>query len=1226
MRLTFLKAKAQTIAFALSAILLIAGSAFSQTGTTSISGTVADQAGGVLPGATVTVTNPDTGFNRSMVSTSTGRFSFVALPPATYRVEVERSGFRKLVNNSVVALVDSPVALQIALEAGDVSAVVEVTTGTIESIVNTQDASVGNNFVAQQITELPSGLGRVENLLTLQPGVTPGGAVSGARANQTNYTLDGVDINDAQGGALSDGIAIRLSAAALEEFRITTTNANANQGRSSGAQGSLITKQGTNDFRGSIFYTRRPTAFSANTFHNNRAGIERPKLDRDIYGGTLGGPIWKNRAFFFYSYEGQNDQKELAVNRLVPRASLGSGQVRFSGTGPTCTGGVCTLTPTQINAIIPSGTSPAAIAYLASVASRYPVNNSDLGDGFNTGGFRFNTPTSTKENSHVGRFDLNLSNSQTISARANYQWDNLAQGTFFPDTAARAFWNHPTALAVSHTWTITGNKLNKISYGLTRQAFSNQGDLSGPTISFREVFVPTAGTRTSSRVSAVHSFYDDFTWIKGNHSLQFGGTYRMVRNKRSTLAGTEDSAFTNISWYTGTGNDEAAAITAAGYSIGSGINVIVHPLAAVIGGMSQYSWNYVFDKDGSVVPPGTPIQRRFATEEAEFYAMDSWKIRRDLTLTLGLRYLLSRPVYEQNGFQVTPDIPLRDFFDRRKASAYQGIETNDIVSFSLSGPANDGESLYPMDWGNWQPRIAVAWSPNFKDRYLRGLFGREGASTFRGGFSITNDNFGQQLAVNFDGFTHIGFTASATVPFGYSNNFTGPFAPKYSPGMNIRSFPGITPLTLDLGGQASGYQGIKVGIDSKVDTPIHYVWSFSYGRILPKGMHVEATYIGRKARNLFAFTDVAAWNNLRDPISGMDWYTAAGILVDARRANVPVSQVGTLPYFENLFPGLVGRFGQPTATRAAYQRIAKGAQGGANITDWTFWQQHIQFFSGRDFAFQHDQYDALHTWGTYAKSDYHGGSLTFRQRLGEGLTYDINYTFSKSMDLASSDGGLITNPLIPELDYSPSSFDARHMVNANFIVQLPFGRGKKYFGGMNRWADIVVGGWQLAGIYRFRTGYPVSGPTEYPRWATNWQYTSTAILARPLEFNVDRNTGQAFADPLYAMNSFRSSKPGEIGTKRFLRQLSVMALDTSLSKSFGMPWSENHKLKLRWDVFNVGNMQPLGIDGTLTLSRFAIPADPDLITAANLNPNFGRIFATTMMAPRSMQFGISYQF
>ena len=351
MRFNSFRHKALTVLVTLCFSALLVGNAFAQSGTSTISGTVTDNNGAAVPGATVKITNPATGFTRTSVSGNDGKYSFPGIAPATYRLEVEAGNFKKAVNNNVQALVDQTVSINISLEPGDVTAVVDVTTDTIESIVNTQDASIGNNFVPRQITQLPTNLRQVNDLLSLQPGVTRDGYVAGGRSDQANITLDGVDVNDQQNGGrttqfqTTQGSVLRSTTESVEEFRITTTNANANQGRSSGAQISLVTRSGSNEFHGAGFYFYRPTEFSANDFFNNAAGrftatdqavidgvaavgaerAPRPSLARDVFGGRLGGPIFKDKVFFFYNYEGQRQTLGTPVVSLVPLPHLGQG-------------------------------------------------------------------------------------------------------------------------------------------------------------------------------------------------------------------------------------------------------------------------------------------------------------------------------------------------------------------------------------------------------------------------------------------------------------------------------------------------------------------------------------------------------------------------------------------------------------------------------------------------------------------------------------------------------------------------------------------------------------------------------------------------------------------------------------------------------------------------------------------------------------------------------------
>ncbi len=1267
-------------AFAILFVFAISGLA--QSGTSGVSGIVRDANGAIVPGATVTLSDSATGFNRTDTSSADGGFSFLGVRPATYRLEVTASGFKKLVNSELKLAIDNPIRFDPVLQAGDVSAVVDVSTGTIESVVNNQDASLGNNFVPQQITQLPTDLRRVADLLSLQPGVTRDGYVAGGRSDQANVLLDGVDINDQQNGGrtgqfqTSQDTVLRATAESVEEFRITTTNSNANQGRSSGAQISLITKSGTNSFRGSFFYFYRPTQFSANDFFNNAAGnyeagdsavlagtsaigdqrAPRPSLARDVFGGSIGGPIIKDRLFFFYTYEGQREQQGFPVNRVVPLAHVGQGQLRYNGSAPGDPAGtnrLVTVNTAQLNSIFSmAGINPAAVAALSGATTRYPSNNTQVGDGVNTGGFRFNSPTTTEENTHIARLDFKLNNTQSLFFRANLQNDISAGTSNFPDTPHTALWDHPYGFVLGHDWAIGANRVNNFRIGLTRQSFSTQGDSSDPSLTFRFVFSPLFFSRTLSRVTPTYNITDDFTWIKGKHTIQIGGNVRTIRNQRLDFGNAFDDAVTNPSFYDQSGAVVSDAFFNAGYIINAGdINSVQAAATALIGRFSQYSGNFTFDVDGNVVEPGTPTNRNFATEEYDAYIQDAWKPFRNLTLTLGLRYGYSRPVYEQNGFQVVPRKRLGDFFIQRQNGAATGNPFNELIQFERAGPANNGQGFYSSDWNNFQPRIAAAWSPDFEGGFLRKLLGAKGTSVIRGGFAITNDHFGGQLAVSFDGLSSIGFTSSSTISAN-TYNVTNNLAPLFTgfDQNNIRSFPGVPAptqrfaedVTADcLAGIEECPQRIEVSLDGTITTPTHYTWNATYGRQLPKGMYIEASYIGRKARNLLATRDVNALNNIVDPRTGMDWYTAAGLLVDLRNANTPVSAVQPIAYFENLFPGIAGTFGGGTvnSTQEVYRLLARsrvnnsptGASlGGFNIADYTFVQLLIDDLGVVPNLFYHPQYAAFSSYGSFAKSDYNGLAISLRQRLGETLSYDINYTYAKSFDNASGlqTGGsygsqFVLNALRPDDNYAYSDFDVRHLVNANFIFQLPVGRGKAFFSDLNRVADAFLGGWQLAGIYRFNTGQPLSAPFDGAIWATNWNVQSNSTRTRAVATTIDRNTQNLFANPFEAFQSFRNARPGETGERNIFRGSHYSTLDLGLSKSFGMPWAENHRLNLRWEVINAFNYQHFDADN-FTRTTFGLPVDPS--TRSSAPSTFGNIFTSILGNPRRMQFGLRYSF
>jgi hypothetical protein len=339
-----------------------------------------------------------------------------------------------------------------------------------------------------------------------------------------------------------------------------------------------------------------------------------------------------------------------------------------------------------------------------------------------------------------------------------------------------------------------------------------------------------------------------------------------------------------------------------------------------------------------------------------------------------------------------------------------------------------------------------------------------------------------------------------------------------------------------------------------------------------------------------------------------------------------------------------------TATQRAYRSIALPSVGGSNVTDYTFRQAQWDDppFAALANLFFHPQYAALNTWSTIAKSNYNSFQLSVRQRLSNDISFDLNYTLSHSLDNASglqtaanfSSTALIFNPLDLDSQYANSDFDVRHIINANWVVGLPFGRNKAFLGGINKFADAFLGGWQLAGIFRWNSGLPLNGsatagrPFGFQRWPTNWQVSSSLVRVRPVETTSTDVNGEPniFGDPLAALLSFRDARPGEGGDRNVLRLPGYVSLDAGLYKTFKLPW-EGQAITLRWEVYNVTNTQRFN-----TPTGFAVSAvDPFLagqfgLPAITTAPaDFGKYSATQVplnetKAGRVMQFALRYIF
>jgi len=1301
--------------------------AAAQTGTSSVGGTVSDPQGRPVPAAKVTLTNVATNAKRSVQTSGTGAYLFDLITPGDYQLEVEAKGFSKTVLDNVKALIGKPTETNVQLTLGTISQVVEVSLSSQSVVINTQDASLGNVFDSNQISQLPLEGRNVSDLLSLQPGTTQEGYVTGSRADQSNITLDGVDINNAQTGnaagagdtgpiigALSNSIisgpALRLNSEAVEEFRVTTANGNANEGRSAGAQINLATKSGSNTWHGAAFEFYRGTLFEANDWFSNASGTPRTPLVRNTFGGALGGPILKNKLFFFYSYEGRRDATSTGETRIVPLPNLGQGIINYT----YCTDAACNSTPqASLNlaqnqaAFSATGINSAALAALTAAAAKYPANDTTIGDQLNTGGFRFNAPTPIRLNSHVARFDYTLNGKQTLFVRLNYINDTAITAQYLPDTISPTIWSHPRGVAVGHTWAIGTGWVNNLRYGFTRQAFTQGGDSFGNDVAFRFVFFPNNESHSLSRVTPVHNITDDVSWIHGRHTFQFGANIRKINNSRVSFANAFDFAITNPSFYLGAGdhvsNDFQSYLDANGLPGASrpckdkngvtinpppcdqglnSISEVQNAATAIIGRFSEYTANFTFGKDGGLLPAGSPTTRNFATQAYEEYFQDSWRVRPHLVLTLGLRYSLERPVYETKGFEVQPTVSLGTYFQERLAASAYGTNFTDPVVINRSGPANGGKPMYPSDKNNFQPRIAVAWSPNYTHGLLHSLFGDSGKSVLRGGFAITNDYYGQALAVDWDINNSLGFTSNYTTPANtYDTTASNP-APLFT-GFNqdIHSLPKVvvpSSLQFPLSQPIDEGERIETGLDSNLPAPTEYVWNLTYERQMRGGTTLSVSYIGRMARSLLARRDAMAFNDVRDPKSGMDWYTAGTMLEKQRQQGISTSKIASIPFFDNLFPvNLVGVMNadpnvrndcgidptdlvtpcfDPTWTNTQMfygmqSRTPSNPFAFFAGNDWTDTQAYIDsalFRNGFPTRFMQPQYGALSAWSTIGNSNYNALTVSLRQRL-RSLTMDFNYSFSHSLDDSSglqteggyggtnNSGPFIENPIRQRSNYGNSDFDIRHLINASAVWQMPFGKGRAFMNTDNKAAEAVLGGWQISGIFRWNTGLPVGSPFDDARWPTNWNVQANVTPTAPFHtcptrIGTPTSSGGTGGPKLFGgsgcdikaiYQSFRNAYPGETGPRNYIRYPGYANVDLGLAKTFNMPWSEKHQLQLRWDVFNVANHQSFGlIDGSRT--GFGVARDPAL---RGLNPpsNWSN-FTQIQGSPRVMQIGARYSF
>jgi hypothetical protein len=1319
----------------LTLLLTTCGAAYSQTGTTSLHGVVLDASGAAIAGASVTVTNVGLGSNRDTTTNSSGEYEFNALSPGTYTLTVQATGFRKYELVRLELLVNTPATANAKLEIGSAVQSVEVSAQT--EVLNTADASLGNSFDQNQVKQLPLEAGNVPDLLSLQAGVTytgnrsdvnkdtdtRSGAVNGARSDQSNITLDGVDVNsDTKGYAFTSVLPVTQDS--VQEFRVTTTNYNADEGRSSGAQVALVTKSGTNNFHGALFETNRNTLTSANDYFVKLAELESgvaneaPKLIRNNFGAALGGPIKKDRLFFFINYEGHRQVEAQSVVRIVPSAALQDGVIQYVCADPTaCPGGTVQgltgphtvapgdfgLSPTNIQNLDPQhiGVSTnVMIPYLQSFAP-FVANDNSVGDGLNFVGYRFKGPVTINTNWYIARADYKITSNgnHTIFWRGALRNDLNDGVPYLPGGAPEQTQvDYSKGYSVGYTAVLRPTLVNNFRYGYTRQSFGQIGNQTDDTIFFRGLNDNNTPNNSSLAVTndtnfqvPVHNFVDDLSWVKGKHTLQFGGNIAILRNPQSNNVNSFTSASDNPSWYdtaafANTGvvghfdpgcSTTAATVTGSCFdpklnpgephypAVDGGFgNNYDYPLGALIGAIPQVNAQYNYNKDGSTLGDGVPVSRRFADDTYEMYVQDSWKVRSNLTVTFGLRYSLFSPPWETNGLQVSPDVSLTDWFNERGTGQLAGIPSSAAprLSFNLAGPANGKAGFYNWDTKDFAPRLAVAFSPEASDGLSKALFGGPGKSTIRAGAGIVYDRLGPALLATFDANGSFGLSTTLTNSGGFETPTLAPRATGLTGFNNIPTadvggnpllapappgtFPQQFPSGLD---GATGSYAVYWGMDSKLKTPYSYTLDLSFGRDLGHNMSLEVSYVGRLSHRLLSQEDVASPLDLVDPATHTDYFTAVQALAKLYRAGVPVSQItpasvgSTAQYWTNILqasptgyatPGFCGAANTSTALQAAYNLFSCFANNettalqfldqGAGLADPA--TGNPIYAKGGPYTFVDPQFAALDVWRSIGTASYNALQVSVRKHMSHGLQFDLNYTYSKSIDISSdasritAEGGLggqVINPWSPNALRSASDFDLRHQFNANWIAELPFGRGRLIGGDSHGVVEALIGGWQLSGLARLTSGFPI-GVGNGAQWPTNWELSGFATEIAPVHTvgaskNADGsvNLFGSTAAAQAAVNSFAADLPGQVGNRNVLRGDGFAGLDLGLDKRWKMPWSDSHSLQFRWEVFNA-----------LNLTRFDVQS---LSLSLTNTSNFGN-YTGLLTNPRVMQFGLRYEF
>ena len=1210
-------------------ILFSCSVAFGQSATTSLRGIVKDPSGALVPNATITIQNQSIDKTITATSNGAGIYQFAQIPPAHYLITVTANGFGSQ-SKTAELLVDQPATIDFTLSVQASAVTVDVSSSA--QTLNTTDATLGDSVGNATIQALPMEGRDPISLLTLQPGVlylgnpsenntmdSRSGSVNGGRSDQGNITLDGLDDNDQIAGTAFTGV-LRSTLDSTEEFRVTTSNGTANSGRSSGAQVSLVTKTGTNQYHGALYEYYRPTNTVANNWFNKNQQLSQGEENRpqkyvqNVFGGAFGGPIKKDKLFFFFNYEGLRQAISDVITAVVPTAAFYQGELGYVDNA----GATAYLSQQQFNALDNfndpeagwngctanlCGVNQNVLNYYQPLRTAGIIGTSQAaGDGINSAGYVFASPAPKTLNTSIVKLDYILNSKQQLFVRGNLQKDVSSGDANLPGQAPEnTLEDNTKGIAAGHTWTPTPNIVNDLRYGYIRQGYSQRGIGSGTGdwVNFRFLTQPTGQADIASGHNLthvinvpVHNITDNLNWSKGTHTINLGGNWRGIWNNRTSDENSYSNANTNAYWmddFPNIPNFANQDINLIGDgSFDNSYEIAYATLAGTVPESNQ-QYNYtVAGNTGNQLADGALVARHFHANEFEYYAQDSWRIRPKLTVIFGLRHSILQAPYETKGQQVSPTVDTDNWYKERGYAAAKGVVFENPLLFAPSGKANGRPGYWAKQKANIAPRLSIAYEINPK-------------TSIRAGGGMYYDHFGQGIVNAFDQEGSFGLTTTITTPassYGFENSprFTGAHA---IPGTNCTNpatvqYPYMPPNNLDCG------FAISWGIDSHMKTPYSYDLDLSFQRELPGGFLFEEAYVGRLGRHLLQQIDLAEPVNLADPKGGGTYFQAAAQLSRISDENQGSQNVivPNIQYIQDVFPYMATS--SMTATQAVYSQWAQFRQGAGETQALL----NVDFSNPNGPQLWNSQFSSLYSWASIGNSSYNALQFTLRHPSSHGLTTDISYTFSKSIDMGSvversnwlstdSFGGNagIQNTWNPKANKGVSDFDTRHLVTVDAVFALPIGRGKPVLSNSNRLVDALIGGWQLSGLSRYASGLPFS--LVSPGWQTNWNLEAPGVVTAPVQVKKHLVGGlpQVFANP-GAINSGLSSGtpvrlpyPGEGGDRNYFRGDGYFDIDSSLSKTWAL--RESMKLKFAGEVYNVPNnvrfdASPLNLNGNLT--------------------------------------------
>lgn len=1242
--------RAFLISLAVVVVLVSLCSVASGQGTTSrVTGTVHDANGAAVSGAMVTLTNEGTGISFTTETSESGNYAFDLVQVGKYSVSIEKQGFKRFLSQGNSINVNLPTTISAVLETGGVAETVTVQAAG-EQVQTATSGNLGTTIEQKTLESLPIVGTRGRNpldLLNFQPGVVFGGNtggavnVNGSRDRAFNFTLDGIDINESTAGG-SNFTPLRPNPDSVQEFQVVTSNFTAELGRSSGAQVTLVTKSGTNQFHGNFFEYYRSPRFDAKSYPVTIAGTPKDQFVQHIFGGSIGGPLFnpgfgegtkmgwmRDKAFFFTNLQLLRAYDTALVTRTVYTASARQGLFRYvvgranspAGTAnaavdrsgnavlPVCTGANSPCISQYNIATNPTGVS--LDPTLTGILSSAPLpNNFTVGDGLNTAGFNFASPQHEKQYDFVSKFDFNLSQKSLVYVRyAQGSQTSLGDSgnggrPIFPNSPNFVdTYRTPKNLAINWRWSPTATLTNEFIFGVSKYFFSFLTPNPDQNLPFSFITVATPNTNFSYNARGVRTlqFIDNVTLVKGSHTLKGGINFRYNRHNddRSGVAGSAIEPVVSLSAAGGFAGFNFPATGNTGIN-STDLTTLQNTVINELGKIGNVSRAFV-SNGSSFAPAGTRWLNVATYPELDFYFQDNWRFRSNLVFDIGLRWEAKLHPSVSGGRAILVPNQL----------AKLGAPPTNTLKW-VSG------DIFKNDLNKFLPSIGFAWDP-FKS----------GKTSIRANYRIASDRiatflFGSSIFQSTPGNN----TAVTNSAFGQAGGLYRNIGPIIA---------GLTPSSTPSGLQQPppfSANSLSV-IDPDLQFPQIHEYSFSFQREIRNNV-IEVNYIGKHGVhllggynvnqvNIFATVPganqsfIEAFNLIRADIAANgNTITYNSPLMNLLFTGNAANNAGTATFRTVATSNTITLGNVASAALATSQRLCQTADVTNGICTATGGQL-IGRTVNNPFLFQpFPQYSAgLNVFDSNDYSKYDGLQFIFKRRINAGLGFQFAYTLSKSKDNRSWDPSLSTvstgsvqsassTPFDlrdRRINYTWSDFDRRHVFQGTYTYELPFGKGRKFASGVPSVVDQVIGGWLFSGTIIKQSGRPFTVYSGLNTLSNVVQSTANCNSCDRQIGHLVIESGKNFWFDAATRAKFSAPAPGSIGNtgRNFFIAPVYFQWDASLSKKF--------KITERW-AFD------LRVDARNVLNKPAF----DNPTAVINSTTFGRINDTVTNNARRIQF------